>query len=105
MFMHPEDFLSMEKMRHAELIRQRELERSARAAHPRKTRHWGLGGHPGAKAMARQAWHAVSACSPVRAASATVHIGHTPVRDAGPVATPDSTTTVGPQLTGSSPAR
>ena len=42
MFMHPEDFLSMEKMRHAELIRQRELERSARAAHPRKTRHWGL---------------------------------------------------------------
>ena len=101
MFMHPEDFLSMEKMRHAELIKQRELERSARAAHPRKTRHWGLGGHPGAKAMARQAWHAVIALfTGSQQASAT-----TPVREAGPVATPDSTTTVGPQLTGSSPAR
>ena len=60
MFMHPEDFLSMEKMRHAELIRQRDLERSARAAHPRKTQH-GIGGHPGAKAMVRQTWRAVSA--------------------------------------------
>ena len=66
MFMHPEDFLSMEKMRHAELIRQRDLERSARAAHPRKTRHWGIGGHPGAKAMARQTWHAVIALFTIR---------------------------------------
>ena len=47
MFMHPEDFLSMEKMRHAELFRQRELERSVRAAHPRKTRHWGIEDIPG----------------------------------------------------------
>ena len=101
MFMHPEDFLSMEKMRHAELIQQRELERSVRAAHPRKTRHWGLRGHSGAKAMARQAWHAVIALfTGSQPASST-----TPVREAGRVATPDSTTPVGPQLTGSSPAR
>jgi hypothetical protein len=101
MFMHPEDFLSMEKMRHAELIRQRELERSVRAAHPRKTRRWGIGGHPGVKAMARRAWHAVSALfTGSQQASAT-----TPVRDAGPVATPESTIPVVPQLTGSSPAR
>jgi hypothetical protein len=101
MFMHPEDFLSMEKMRNAELIRQRELERSARAAHPGKTRRWGHLGHSEAKAMARQAWHSVIALfTGSQQASAT-----TPVRDAGPVATPDSTTTVGPQLTGSSPAR
>ena len=101
MFMHPEEFLSMEKMRRMELIEQRELERSARAAHPRKARHWGLGGHPEAKAMVRQAWHAVIAlCTGSQQASAT-----TPVRDAGPVATADSTTTVGSQLTGSSPSR
>src|SRR6478752_2499420 len=100
MFMHPEDFLSMEKMRHAELIRQRELERSARAAHPRKTRPWGLGGHSGAKPMGRQAWHAVIALfTGSQQASVT-----TPVRDAGPVVAPDSMTAVGPQLTGSSSA-
>ena len=101
MFMHPEDFLSMEKMRHAELIKQREFESRLRAAHPRKTRHWGLAGHSWAKAMARRVWRAViSLFTDSLQASAT-----TPVRDAGPVATPDSTTTVGPQLTGSSPAR
>jgi len=101
MFMHPEDFLSTEKMRHAELIKQRELERSARAAHPRRTRHWGIGGHSGAKAMARRAGHAVIALfTGSQQASSTI-----PVREAGPVATPDSTTPVGPQLTGNSAAR
>jgi hypothetical protein len=101
MFMHPEDFLSMEKMRHAELIKQREFESRMRAAHPRKTRYRGVAGHSGAKAMARRVWRAViSLFTDSQQASAT-----TPVRDAGPVATPDSTTPVGPQLTGSSPAR
>ena len=100
MFMHPEDFLSMEKKRHAELFRfwQRELERSVRAACPRRARHWGIGG---TLASARRGWPAVIALfTSGQQASAT-----TPVRDAGPVAAPDSTTTVGPQLTGSSPAR
>jgi hypothetical protein len=98
MFMHPEDFLSLEKMRHAELFRQRELERSVRAAHPRKARHWGIGG---ALTLASRAWHAVIALfTGGQQASAT-----TPVRDARPVATPDSTAPVSPQLTASSPAR
>jgi len=101
MFMHPEDFLSMEKMRHAELIKQREFESRLRAAHPRKTRHWGLAGHSWAKAMARRVWRAViSLFTDSLQASAT-----TPVRDAGPVVAPDSMTAVGPQLTGSSSAR
>jgi hypothetical protein len=48
-----------------------------------------------------QAWHAVIALfTGSQQASAAI-----PVRDAGPVTTPDSTTTVGPQLIGSSPAR
>ena len=82
MFMHPEDFYLMEKARYAELFRQRELERSVRAARLRKARHWGIGGAP---ARGRHAVTALFINS--RQASATARVqGAAPVIASGSTA-------------------
>lgn len=58
MFIHPEDLYSAERMRIAELIRKRELERLVRLSHPREARGGSIGRY--AVTLARRWWRAVS---------------------------------------------
>ena len=85
MFIHPEDLYSAEKMRIAELIRKRELERLVRLSHPRQARDWSIGRH--AMTVARRCLRAII--------ELIIGSQHAPAQistpEAGPESAPEST--------------
>ena len=60
MIIHPESLHKLERQTHAEIIRQNELHRIARAARPRRPGLLNVRRYPRAVAMARRWWHLVT---------------------------------------------
>lgn len=101
MMMHPELLYSLERQRHAELIRQGELRRLARDAHARKPGLLSFRRYPGAVALARRWWGMVTGLL-IGSRQAPTRI---PGEESGRPSTTVSPAVVGGQLTGSASAR
>ena len=100
MIMHPESLYALGRQRQAELIRQAELDRLARAVRQRKPGSLILGRYPGVVIFARRTWDTVTGLF----AGVGRPVARTPGEDQGLPATAVAAATVGRSLTGSSPA-
>ena len=61
MFLHPEDLYRLHQQQHPELIRNRALDRQARAAHQPSHRLREIGLHVSGLALSRRWWKAITA--------------------------------------------